>query len=60
MPYEVPFYLLPKTRCVSGIVRCGWLNKTFECVWCERKVCYCQGANDDTPALCNGCVMRLN
>jgi len=40
---------------------CGWdVGDSFKCPWCERTVCYCQGANDDAPALCNDCVMRLD
>jgi len=39
---------------------CGWdVGDSFTCPWCERTVCYCQGANDDAPALCNDCAMRV-
>jgi hypothetical protein len=39
---------------------CSWgPGRTFVCPWCSRRVCYCQGAADDTPALCNACHLRL-
>lgn len=39
---------------------CGWdPQQSFECSWCERRVCYCQGSLDDMPALCNDCAMRI-
>jgi hypothetical protein len=39
---------------------CGWgPSDSFECVRCERQVCFCQGQWDDTPALCNDCVQLL-
>lgn len=40
---------------------CGWdEDDAFTCPWCERAVCYCEGAADDTPALCNDCAARLH
>jgi len=40
---------------------CGWdVDDSFECSWCERTVCYCEGVHDDTPALCNDCACRLD
>lgn len=45
--------------CVSGETSCGWsAADTFECPMCERTVCYCHGAADETPALCDECAVR--
>jgi hypothetical protein len=36
---------------------CSWkTDQTFECASCRRTVCYCCGADDDTPSLCDDCA----
>lgn len=40
---------------------CGWnKDKSFECIWCEKTVCYCFGQSDDAPAVCNACWCKLH
>ena len=49
-----------KKPCVSGLRRCGYEpDQTYVCPRCERTHCYCFGAADDTPAICDDCAALL-
>lgn len=53
---------LDTTLCeaVHGIGTCGYgPEETFVCPRCERTVCFCDGAHDDTPALCCDCACEI-
>jgi len=35
---------------------CEWSSdQTFVCAMCQRTACYCQGAADDMPDVCDEC-----
>ena len=46
--------------CISGQHDCGWdPSQTYTCVRCEKQRCYCFGAADATPALCDSCAVFI-
>ena len=39
--------------------RCGYVGtQAFRCAKCRHDRCYCQGASDDLPDLCDDCALK--